>query len=74
MGHIERGQELDASAIADVGTHMRAQVPRTRSQALPSELPGAEVSREPIGRDSRDSGEEDAPVRGRQVHQDRGRR
>jgi hypothetical protein len=35
--HIERRQELDPSAIADVGTYMGAEVPRTRSEALPSE-------------------------------------
>jgi hypothetical protein len=69
---IEHGQEFHSRTVPDVRPDVRSKVLHTRSQAVSIEPPGADITREPISRDSRRPLEQDAPVCGRKV-EDAGR-
>jgi hypothetical protein len=66
--HLERGEQLEPGAFANVWADMGAEVPRALTQSSDVEQAGANVPLQSIHRGTRDATDEQAPVSGRQVH------
>jgi hypothetical protein len=65
--HVEHGEQLGPSALADVRAQMGAQILRAGAQSITAEPPGTDVSRQAIQRDSGHVEDEEAPIRVFQV-------
>jgi hypothetical protein len=67
--HPERGKHLELGALPNGRADMGTQIPRALTQSADAEQAGANVPRQSIDRGARGAADEQAPVRGRQIHE-----